>query len=365
MSEEDCFSTSYTEARVRFREAAVESGAQLASYPVLASSHEDLSIDVAVLGNRSSESAVVISSGCHGVEGFFGSAVQLSCLKNLLHQRTTLNHRLVLVHAINPYGFQTLRRCNEDNVDLNRNFLVDPERYEGAPSGYVELEPFLNPKTEPSSLDLFLLRAIGTVLRRGMPAVKDSVARGQYEFPRGIFFGGNEACQSTRILRQHFESWIGSAGDVVHIDLHSGLGASGRYKMLLIDKKGTEIFQWFSNLFGQTNVEPPDKPDVAYSIKGIVGDGIRHVIPSRRYRFAVAEFGTYNLIRVLGSIRRENQAHFYSAPGSPVFQNAKAELLECFCPASPKWRSLVVAGGMEIISTILAAGTRSLSDNGK
>src|SRR5690606_39367139 len=29
---------------------------------------------------------------------------------------------VLLIHAINPYGFSHIRRVNEDNIDLNRNF---------------------------------------------------------------------------------------------------------------------------------------------------------------------------------------------------------------------------------------------------
>ncbi len=28
-----------------------------------------------------------------------------------------------MLHALNPYGFSHLRRANEDNADLNRNFV--------------------------------------------------------------------------------------------------------------------------------------------------------------------------------------------------------------------------------------------------
>ena len=36
---------------------------------------------------------------------------------------------LVLVHVLNPYGMAWLRRTNENNVDLNRNFLLDGGAY--------------------------------------------------------------------------------------------------------------------------------------------------------------------------------------------------------------------------------------------
>ena len=38
-----------------------------------------------------------------------------------------LSVRVVIVHAVNPYGFACGRRFNEDGVDLNRNVLSDDE----------------------------------------------------------------------------------------------------------------------------------------------------------------------------------------------------------------------------------------------
>ena len=51
---------------------------------------------------------------------------------------------LVFVHALNPYGFSWVRRVNEDNVDLNRNF---PDWSQPLPTndGYAELADILVP----------------------------------------------------------------------------------------------------------------------------------------------------------------------------------------------------------------------------
>jgi len=67
------------------------------------------------------------------------------------------------------------------------------------------------------------------------------------------------------------------------------------------------------------------------------------------YLYLGAEFGTYSVIRVLGALRRENQAYFYARNNAAVYKAAQAELLECFCPASSSWRESVLEQGMTII----------------
>ena len=59
------FSADYFAARERFHVAARSIGAQQISYPL--DWDNELSIDVAILGDESAKSAVVISSGLHGL----------------------------------------------------------------------------------------------------------------------------------------------------------------------------------------------------------------------------------------------------------------------------------------------------------
>ena len=114
---------------------------------------------------------VVVSSGLHGVEGYFGSAVQLALLEgeDVVRGHCRSGVALVLIHALNPYGFAWVRRANEENVDLNRNFLLTGESYKGSPPRYAALDALLNPKHPPHRLDTFRLRSMVSILRHGMP----------------------------------------------------------------------------------------------------------------------------------------------------------------------------------------------------
>ncbi len=346
---EQYFSESYSEARRRFKDAAASIGAGLHSYPIDAGSPEPLTIDVAVVGGTEAP-AIVVSSGVHGVEGFFGSAVQLALLDRLAQARERLDIRYVLIHGVNPFGFSRLRRFNEDNVDLNRNFLTSLDDYQGAPGGYARLNGFLNPESPPSRFEPFRLKAMWNIWRSGLQALKEAVAGGQYEYPRGLFFGGKGPCASTRVVQENCDAWVGASERIVHIDFHTGLGASGSYKLLLNESPDAAGYSWYPQVFGTECVEPHAEPGgTAYSVSGLFGEWMQHNFPGRDYRFAVAEFGTYGVIRVLGAIRAENRAHHYGSEGSALYGWAKQELLECFCPRAPAWRRRVVESGLGII----------------
>lgn len=359
MSHFNPFSPSYQIARDRFRQAASRLNARLEKFSIGSKGPEgeDLTIDVAFIGNTQSNSSVVVSSGLHGIEGFLGSAIQLAWMMDL-KEKETLQDRssFVLIHAINPFGFAWLRRCNEENVDLSRNFLGPNEPYLGGPPGYRKLNGLLNPTSPPSLLDSFRIKAMWNICYHGIKTLKSSIASGQYEFETGLFFGGHCPAKSTHIFQKMFSQWIAKAKDIVHVDLHSGLGKFSQYKLLLVEPHDSPHINWYSRQFGPDLVEP-SSGNIAYPAKGMMGSWLTGELSGRRYRFICAEFGTYPIIRVLGALRAENRTHFHSKTNLPEYERTKKELLECFCPKSPLWRQTVIKHGTQIIRTATSAST--------
>ena len=102
---------------------------------------------------------------------------------------------VLLVHAVNPHGFSHLRRANEDNVDLNRNFrdfAAPPPRQRrlrrGARASCVPATWPPPPENEA--------RIGAYVAEHGERALQAAVTGGQCEFPDGLFFGGARAAWS-------------------------------------------------------------------------------------------------------------------------------------------------------------------------
>ena len=188
-----------------------------------------------------------------------------------------------------------------------------------------------------------------------MPALKNAVAGGQYRFPRGLFFGGHGPAPSTRIVQRHLASWLGSARRVLHVDLHSGLGAFGQHRLLLVEPPSSPEIGWYRDIFGSARVEPLAAAGTAYESSGTLGGWAMRRLTGTHYRFVGAEFGTYPIVRVLEALRTENRTHFFGHPGSPAYRRAKARLLECFCPRRDGWREPVIAQGLEIIDRAMSS----------
>lgn len=350
------FSPDYPTARARFRAMAGARGFRLESHPIEAAGPDgqELTIDVAIAdareGGARPRGTVVVSSGLHGVEGYFGAAVQLAMLdRGDARAGLPDGVTLVLVHALSPFGFAWVRRANEENVDVNRNFLADGEPYRGSPARYAALDGLLNPRHPPRRIDAFRLHAIGTLIRHGMPALKQAIAGGQFDFPRGLFFGGHRPSRTHRILAEHLPRWVGDASHVLHIDFHTGLGRWATYQLLLDPGLAPGRFEWLRSHFGDHVQHSDPASSIAYQARGSLGTWCRSIFPGRQYDLLCAEFGTYPPVRVLSALRAENQAHHWAPRDSPSVRRARRRLMETFVPASPRWRARSVAQGLEII----------------
>lgn len=359
MSDASAFSPDYVAARARFRSAALGLGCALEEHPI---GHDGpdglpLTIDVARLGEADPDRAVVVSSALHGVEGYLGSAVQAALLEDHLGGWSPpAGMALVLVHALNPYGFAWTRRVDQDNVDLNRNFLVPGQPYTGSPDGYAALDGLLNPRRPPRRVSLFLPKAVATIARHGLPALKNAVAGGQYDFPRGLFFGGARASETYRILDEALPRWVGGARRVYHVDFHSGLGAKGTVKLLVDHPSGAPEVATLGRIFGSDRVEPWEPRDgVSYEIRGGLGTWCKHRFPDADYDVLTAEFGTLPILAVISALHHENRAHHWGRPESAAARAAKRRLRDVFAPPDRAWRDSVVKQGVRIVQDAIDA----------
>src|SRR3546814_13759815 len=80
-------------------------------------------MDAAYYGAADARSLLVLTSAMHGEEGYCGSGCQVALLddQTLLDKAQAGGIGILLIHAVNAYGFSWGHRTTEDNIDLNRN----------------------------------------------------------------------------------------------------------------------------------------------------------------------------------------------------------------------------------------------------
>ena len=347
----DYYSPDYFAAKTRFVAACDRLGLKRHSLPIEAPSpnNEPLTIDVAVAGDPRPTSALVVSSGVHGVEGFFGSAVQLAFLESLSPRwQPPPGAAFIFIHALNPFGFAWQRRFNEDNVDLNRNFLLADEEYAGAPPLCGVFRRALmkhpsRPRMVPVASRIALL-----ALRHGVRSFWETLPVGQYEFPDWLFFGGRGRSQTAQLLDRLLPVLLERCEEMVHLDFHTGLGRWADCKLLLSERDSSDGAAWWKTQFGGENVVEADGARTTYQIRGGFGSWLLARFPQSRYRFATAEFGTYSPLRVIRALADE--LHWHAKLSTQYADHwVRRRLTETFVPRDPRWRTKTLDAGLSLV----------------
>lgn len=349
-----CYSEDYRAARMRLLSAARAAGGwthEAIAHPLAGADGGRLHMDVLWRGPEDASRVLTISSGTHGVEGFCGSALQLQLALDA--PALPPDTALMLVHAVNPYGFSHLRRVNEDNVDLNRNF-VDFAADALENDAYGAIDALLNPAELPPGA----MAAIAAELER-MRATTDylsmlrAVSGGQYAFPRGVQYGGSGPSWSRRTVEALWARRLAERRVVVQIDLHSGLGASGVGMLMMAANDEEPHKALTAEWFGPIMVTPRPRSRADTILGGYMNAAMETQLPGVRVVPMTLEYGTEPSEIVLGAMIEDNWLVHHGDLASAQGREIKARLLAAFYPADPTWRAAVLARGREVFAQAL------------
>lgn len=337
------FAADYAEARSKFRAAAERAGAALAAHrnpDARQPDGADLTADVARLGPPPGNAARVLiaSSGTHGVEGFCGSGCQVGMLETGAFDQLPDGCALVLVHAINPYGFAWLRRVTEDNIDLNRNNLDHGAGHPANPK-YAEIHDWLTPRDWHGPGRETADAAIAAYIsEHGLFAFQEAVSGGQYEYPDGLFYGGRALSWSARTWREIVESHCRGAQQVAHLDFHTGLGDYGACEIISVEgASGERARLWYGD-----EVKSPEKNDsLSAVVTGSMENGFDGLAQETEVTTVALEYGTKPLYDVLEALRADNWLHLYGDPASDEGKAIKRQIRDAFYGDEPDWKAMI------------------------
>ena len=356
------FAGSYAESAGRFliacddlREAGHKVSSDRLEIGMTGPSGEPLCIDVAVVGSLNSGKVLLSSSGIHGVEGYPGSAIQLAVMDDLSKQEPFKDHAIIFIHIINPYGMAWFRRFNENNVDLNRNFLKRDQEYSGVPDGYENVREFINPEVVPPRKERwFKLKAFRLIMKYGFSNLKQCIAEGQYEYPKSIQYGGKELQPGPNLLLNWLDKKLKGVSKVWAIDLHTGLGPSGHDTLLVSAGMNEEKYSQLEELFPR-HVESLDPHSgVGYKIVGDLHQGLEDRYDGIEWVSITQEFGTFKPLQVLKASRAENQWTQWGIYSDQVEARrhwSREQMLRTFNPRDEVWQAKITYRGRVVFNT--------------
>jgi hypothetical protein len=337
------FAADYAEARAKFASAA--SARSLATeihvHPEARGPRgEALAIDVVVLGNRDAASALLVTSGTHGVEGFCGSGCQVGFLADDAFVASVARRGIavVLLHALNPNGFAYLARTTEENVDLNRNFrdFDKPFRNEA----YLEVHDFIVPATWPPAPENEM-RMGQYVAKHGAFALQQAVSRGQADRPDGLFFSGTRASWSQQVLRDVLRRHGASRRRLAWIDLHTGLGPAGHGEKIFAGPDDAGMFARAKAFWGADVTSIWDGSSTSAKVEGMLFNAALDECRDTEYTGIALEYGTLSYMDVLMALRaRQWLANHPDA--DPAKRSAiLRQIRDAFYVDTPAWKAMV------------------------
>ncbi len=351
-----CFSESYAEARPKFCSAAASADGALRSWfnpHVKGPNGELLYLDTARFGPADAPNMLVLISSTHGVEGHCGSGAQISWLATGGPTKLPKDTGALLVHAINPYGFAWTRRVNEDNVDLNRNF-VDHDKAYPKNEGYLAIAEAILPKEWNEASKAETQRVFDAYAQKhGAYGLQGAISSGQYTHPDGIFFGGAKQTWSNRTIRAIARQELSHARKVGVIDFHTGLGPFGHGELICAVPPTAKSFASAKAWYGDEMTSPEGGTSTSAIVVGIMTDAFPQELPDAQVTPIAIEYGTYSVPEVLGAVRADNWLHHRGDLKSPLAKQLKADMKERFFPAGDKWREMVWARADQTIGWTL------------
>jgi Protein of unknown function (DUF2817) len=354
----DCYAASYSRARAKFLKAAADADGEVRSFlhpDKRTPEGEPLAIDIACFGDRKAPRQALFISGTHGQEGFSGSSVQVGWMRQGGPARLPAGIGVVLVHALNPYGFAHLTRTTENNVDLNRNFIDRSAAPPPTNPHYETLHDALMIRqwTEAENARVDATMASFTE-SHGRDALFDTLARGQYLHADGLMYGGREREWSNLTLETIVKETLADAEKVAFIDWHTGIGEYGKPFFLCFNEPGSALFARACDWWGKENVDgvrPHGMERPNYT--GLVFQGVQRFLGNRQMCGAVIEFGTRGVhmrrvLRLDQWLRRQNGLD------PDVRAGLEADMMDAFCPFDGQWRKDTLAAGLELTDKALA-----------
>jgi len=349
MNAESFFSQSYAEARSKFIAAAEAADLDVESHPhpLLGRDGEVLAMDVVHDGPRSASSLLIITSACHGVEGFCGSGVQTALLHDDAWRAAAHDSGVAVlyIHALNPYGFSWWRRVTHENVDLNRNFHDFSKPLPANPD-YDELAALLVPAQWPPS-DEVNAKLGRIVAERGIDALQAITAGGQYSQPEGLFYGGHNPTWSNITLRHVLHEHAGQCNRLGWIDLHTGLGPSGHGERIFACRDDTAALARARAWWGPDVTSIYDGSSSSPMLTGMMWLAAYEECPQAEYTGIALEYGTQDVLTVINALRADQWLENHPETGDAKRRQIKKQLRDAFYTDDDGWKRQVVEQARE------------------
>lgn len=338
------FSATYQEARGKFLAACSSAEVRSIINPNLGPEGEELATDIAWFGPPDASRVFMMISSTHGVEGFCGSACQLDWITEGGPAALGPDTAVMLVHAINPYGFAWIRRVTEEGCDLNRNYLDFSKPLPENPGHDELVDAFVPASLDAETLKLTEAKIAAWRAEHGEFAFQTARKAGQYKHAHSMFFGGFAPSWARRTLENIIADYeLPARRMVTVVDYHTGLGSFGYGEPISGHLPDTLGLERILKMYGHSVGVPESGTSASIPLHGTSRD-VWDAMFNNTYTYVALEFGTFSpengRLALRGDHWLHNQGEFdWNAPETRAI---KAALRLQYYPETPDWKEMVL-----------------------
>ena len=256
---------------------------------------------------------------------------------------------------------------NENNVDLNRTFVLDPEAIDrNANPAYTAALKLLQEEKPVRGYNLarfrFACRYLWMANRIGFSALREALTLGQFQYPRGLYYGGAQIQPSTAYMKRYFDEVFSSCDDIVHLDIHTGAGPKNRMTIVNSAFSPGESSE-YELRYGYHPIVKTTT-DEFYAMVGDMIDYINQMVPvkypetkfySTCFEYGLVGESPWGKLKSRQAIIQENQAFHHGAESESVHRLIRKRFEKVFYSSSEEWHRAMAEDTRRALSGILRA----------
>lgn len=314
------------------------------------SSQLDLRCQTGWIGSPDAEAVLVVIGGTHGIEGFTGTAVQVDWMQIIASGLIRLpgHTAMLMINALNPWGYANYRRCDGQGIDVNRNFIDFSQPLPINP-GYEELQPLLGIRDR----DARITAMNDYCLRVGQRAYEIAFSGGQFNDPVGPFYGGQGPSFSREVIESLIQHYSLARRHLAVVDVHTGLGPYGYGEVICDHPPGSEGLMTAIGWYGPGCGQPSTGNSSSVPKLGLL-DYAWHQIMGPKSCFVTLEFGTLGTAALFDTLFDEAGVWSSKQTASQHTRAGVAQRMKShFYPSDDYWREAVIFRARQVLQQAL------------
>jgi len=184
--------------------------------------------------------------------------------------------------------------------------------------------------------------------------LQTAITAGQYRHPDGLYFGGTRECWSALMLKDVFDEELRNVQELVAIDLHTGLGASGNAEMISEDLPASAAYGRAKAMWGDLVRSSEAGESVSAALTGTLDQAAALWMKGKSLTFATLEVGTQSLRDVFDALRRDNWLHAHASLEHRSASAIKNRIRAAFYPDNLAWKRKAWTSAETVIRQALA-----------